>query len=209
MKTEVVILANGSFPKNKDVLKVLATAKYLICCDGAMNKLEQVGLRPHVIVGDLDSIKDSVKEKYADILYHISEQSTNDLTKAINWCLDNGFTQAVILGATGEREDHAIANIFLLLRYAKMMEVSMLTDYGVFVPLLKSTRLDSFEGQQISIFSPYEQTRLTTVGLKYPVVDSCLPELWQGSLNESLGDSFEIDFEGNGLVVFLKNNTEV
>lgn len=203
MKKEVVILANGSFPQNPQNLRLLKSAKYIVCCDGAINKLEEFGVEPYAIVGDLDSIAKDIKKKYAHILYHIAEQDTNDLTKTMNWCLENGFKKAVILGATGQREDHSIANIFLLLRYAKVMDVCMMTDYGEFRPLLENTCLESFEGQQVSIFSPSETTRVTTVGLKYPINNAPLPELWSGTLNESKGDHFEVNFKGRGLVVYL------
>ncbi len=200
-----VILANGSFPTADYPLQLLKSATYIICCDGAVNKLEQAGLTPYAIVGDLDSMDPVLKEKYFDRFYHFAEQDTNDLTKTVNWCLAEGFTELTIIGATGERDDHTIGNIFLLLRYASKIKVEMITDYGTFIPLLKSSTINSQKGQQISIFSPYADTVIGTTNLKYPLNDQTLPELWNGTLNEALDSSFRIDFKGKGLIIYLEH----
>ena len=73
-------------------------------------------LEPEAIVGDLDSLSPEIAERFADRLYQDSEQDTNDLTKAVRWCIDKGYEEIVILGATGKREDHTIANISLTWR---------------------------------------------------------------------------------------------
>ncbi len=200
-----VILANGSFPTQDYPLQLLKSATYIICCDGAVNKLEQAGLTPYAIVGDLDSMDTVLKEKYFDRFYHFAEQDTNDLTKTVNWCLAEGFTELTIIGATGERDDHTIGNIFLLLRYAAKIKVKMITDYGTFIPLLKSSTINSQKRQQISIFSPYADTVISTTNLKYPLNEQTLPELWNGTLNEALDNSFRIDFKGKGLIIFLEH----
>jgi thiamine pyrophosphokinase len=82
------------------------------------------------------------------------------------------------------------------------LEVKMVTDFGAFVPLLTSARLESYAGQQVSIFSFNNATRITTRNLRYPIEDRSLPEPWMGTLNESLGEWFEIEFDAGPLVVF-------
>ena len=197
-----VILANGSFPTNDIPLNSLKTSECIVCCDGAINKLEAAGLKAHAIVGDLDSLTNDLKRKYQDIIHHFSNQDTNDLTKAINWCLANKLNDITIIGATGERDDHMIGNIFLLSSYTKKMKVKMLTDYGTFTPLTRSRNIDSYTGQQVSIFSPQAETTITTANLRYELTNQKLAMLWQGTLNESMGDSFRIDFEGDSLIIY-------
>ena len=175
----------------------------IVCCDGSVEQLEVVGLKPTAIVGDLDSVTDDLKEKYADRLFYNLDQDTNDLTKAIHWCNEREFTQISILAGTGMRDDHTMGNIGLLPSYLRLdIDVQMVTDYGTFVPLLKSCKLDSFEGQQVSIFSFNNSTQITTKNLKYPLVNSRLTEPWMGTLNQSLGNWFELEFEQGPLVVY-------
>ena len=78
----------------------------------------------------------------------------------------------------------------------------MLTDYGTFTPLTRSRNIDSYIGQQVSIFSPQSETSITTANLRYELTNQKLGMLWQGTLNESMGDSFRIDFEGDSLIIY-------
>lgn len=199
----VVIVANGKFPEHEIPLTLLRKAEIIVCCDGAITKLDKKGIEPTVIVGDLDSLSANYRSRFAAKLSHDPDQNTNDLTKAIKWCKNNNLFNIVILGATGIREDHTLGNIGLLPLYARMgMQIRLITDNGIIIPLIQSSTLDSFKGQQISIFSPNNSTRITTTNLKYPIVNSTLDELWMGTLNESLGDSFSIEFYPGPLIVF-------
>ncbi len=146
-----VILADGKFPDNLQVLNMLKTAAVVVCCDGAANRLAAVGIEPSYITGDLDSITPELKIRYADRLYPSADQETNDLTKAVELCIDKGLNDLYIIGATGLREDHTLGNISLLVDYAEKVKVEMLTDYGVFTPLLSTASFESKKGQQVSI----------------------------------------------------------
>lgn len=201
MKT--VILANGKFPEHKVPLNILREANTIVCCDGAVAKLEMFGLTPNAVVGDLDSITSELKTKYADRLFHFPDQNINDLTKAVNWCKNNGFYEFIIIGATGMREDHALGNIGLLTSYVHMgLNVQMVTDYGFFTPILQQTWFESFEGQAVSIFSPRNETRVTSQNLEYPLNNLQISDLWMGTLNKSLGNWFELSFAPGPLIVF-------
>lgn len=199
----VVIVANGKFPEHEVPLTLLRKAEVVVCCDGAIANLDKNGIEPTVIVGDLDSLSEDYKLRFAAKLSHDPDQNTNDLTKSIKWCKSNNLYNINILGATGIREDHTLGNIGLLPFYARMgMHVRLITDNGIIIPLIKSSSIDSFNGQQISIFSPNNSTRITTSNLKYPIVNSTLDELWMGTLNESLGNTFTIEFNPGPLILF-------
>lgn len=198
-----VIVANGRFPGHEIPLNFLRKAETIVCCDGAAANLEKIGLSPNAIVGDLDSISPELKQKYSDRLFHFPDQYSNDLTKAVNWCKAKGLNGIVIIGATGMREDHTLGNIGLLVSYAEMeLDIQMVTDYGIFTPVLKPTRFESFEGQAVSIFSPRNETRVTSQNLEYPLNNLQIPYLWMGTLNRSLDSWFSLDFHPGPLVVF-------
>jgi thiamine pyrophosphokinase len=114
-----------------------------------------------------------------------------------------GYTDIVILGATGKREDHTLGNISLLVDYVEYMNVIMVTDTGIIKPFLESTTINSFPGQQVSIFSIDPDTEVTSNGLKYPLKHSKINNWWCATLNESLGESFSLEFKGR-LLVYLK-----
>ena len=79
-EADAVILANGDFPKHEVPLSILRNSNYLVCCDGAINKLKHTNIEPQAIVGDCDSLGVESKERYAKILFRNPDQETNDLT---------------------------------------------------------------------------------------------------------------------------------
>lgn len=202
MKT--VILANGAFPTHQVPLAALHEATMIVCCDGAAEKLVAHGLNPGIIIGDLDSVPLAIREKYAEIMVQDSDQETNDLTKAVNWCVNAGISQVTILGATGIREDHTLGNISLLADYSKIIDAVMLTDTGTFRVYNGSVTIGSRPGQQVSLFSIDPTLQVTSSGLKYPLDGLTLYSWWRGTLNEAEGQFFSLEFKNGQVVVFLE-----
>jgi len=204
MSTIAVILANGNFPVHEIPLGYLKSTEHLICCDGSAENLIKAGMEPEAIVGDLDSLKPELKERFSDRLYQDGDQDTNDLTKAVKWCKGKGYGEIVILGATGKREDHAIGNISLLIEYSKEIKVIMVTDTGKITPFLKSCTVTGFPGQQVSIFSIDPESEITSSGLKYELRDLKLKNWWTATLNELIGESFTLTFTRGQVLVYQK-----
>ena len=200
-----VILANGAFPGHPIPLSFLHKAARIICCDGATENLLGYGLEPDFIAGDLDSLSPTLQQRYSWRLHHDPDQNSNDLTKAVNFCIQRQWNEITILGATGKREDHSIGNISLLADYAANANIQMITDYGVFTPLLQSERFQSFAGQQVSVFTFTPVTVFTFHGLKYPLTKQTLLSWWQGTLNEAVGDEFCIEMDGGKALVFRQH----
>ncbi|MDR0864630.1 MAG: thiamine diphosphokinase [Candidatus Symbiothrix sp.] len=201
---KTILLADGTFPEQEIPLSFLQKADRIICCDGATANLLKFGLEPHSIVGDLDSISDTLKERFSPILFRNPDQETNDLTKSVRFCIEHGWNEITILGATGKREDHTLGNLSLLTDYAEKVNVQLLTDYGVFVPQLKSAAYESYPGQQISIFSLTPATLFTTHNLVYPLKNKTLTSWWQGTLNEATSDHFTLEIDKGKALVFRK-----
>ncbi|NMB52995.1 MAG: thiamine diphosphokinase [Bacteroidales bacterium] len=198
-----VILANGSFPKHCVPLDYLRKADRIVCCDGSTENAVYAGFTPFAIVGDMDSLSREMKIRFSDRIFQDKEQETNDLTKAVKWCHGSGYNEVIILGATGKREDHTIGNISLLTEYAKIVNVRMVTDTGVFLPFLNSCRVNSFPGQQISVFSIDSGTQITSAGLRYPLMKKRLGNWWEATLNEALEDHITLEFDSGRVIVFL------
>ena len=172
-----------------------------MCCDGAIEALDKFGKTPLALIGDGDSVSEELKNKYLDRWHFIADQETNDLTKAMNFCIEKGFKEVAILGATGKREDHTLANISLLIEYSKQVNVRMFTDYGVFVPISQTTTLSSFAKQQVSIFSLDANNPLTSKNLRYPIENRKFKYWWEASLNEAIEENFTL-FTESEVIIF-------
>ena len=201
---DTVVLADGAFPEHEIPLECLRNASRIICCDGAAGSLLKFGLKPFAIVGDCDSLEPVILRKYSDRIFKDDDQETNDLTKAVKWCFEKGYKDIVILGATGKREDHTVGNISLLAEYARFLNVRMITDTGIFYPLLESSSFDSTPGEQVSIFSINSETEITSAGLRYPLNKRKLKNWWEATLNEALGNHFDLFFENGKVIVFME-----
>ena len=198
----VVILANGDFPKHPAPLRILKEATSIICCDGAVNYLNEYELIPSQIIGDMDSISKELKIKYEDSLIHIEEQNENDLRKALKWAENNGAKKASILGATGKRDDHSLANIFTLLEFPSQLKMTIFTDHGKISVVKGDQKFASFTGEQVSIFSVDQSIEITTTYLKYNLNNKKLTTLYLGSLNESINDVFTISISHGKILVY-------
>ena len=206
MKQEhnIVILANGLFPSRPQSLEVLKDAEKRICCDGAADKLIAFGLSPHVIIGDLDSLSKEARILYASVLIQEDDQESNDLTKAVRYCTEQGYSSVSILGATGLREDHTLGNISLMLEYFSGIDVQIISDYGIFFLVQSGERIESYVGEKISIFSVDNRVRVNATGLKFPLKDLHLFNWYTASLNEAIADHFILNFESDLPLIVYK-----
>jgi thiamine pyrophosphokinase len=203
LEAYTVIVADGSFPHHEIPISYLRNAERIICCDGSAENLIKAGFIPDAIIGDMDSLNQSIAGRFQDRTFRVSEQETNDLTKAVKWCSERGYRDLVIVGATGKREDHTIGNISLLAEYIRDANVKMVTDTGILMALTRSSGVTSFPGQQVSIFSIDHDTEITSEGLRYPLERKKLTSWWVATLNEAEGVSFSLEFTGGPVIIYL------
>lgn len=191
----ITILAAGDFPRREVVLRLLDGADMVICCDSAAKALVASGREPSLIVGDIDSLDDDLQQRFASRLRIVSEQETNDLTKAFHAAMEFQPAAIHILGATGRREDHTLGNISLLLEYkseAPACDIDMVSDYGRFVATNGQRTFQSVPGQEISIFAFDPTLRMTATGLEYPLDGVIFDSLWKATLNKATGSEFTL-----------------
>ena len=167
---QAVILANGEYPAHELPLRLLAEAQFVVCCDGAANEYISRGHTPDVIIGDGDSLLPEYKKRFSSIILQISDQETNDQTKAVHYLQSKGIRKIAIVGAT---------------------------DYGTFIPVSDTQSFASHPGQQVSIIN-FGAEGLKGEGLFYPLSD--FSNWWQGTLNEATADEFTIHCTGEYLV---------
>jgi len=199
----VTIVANGNFPDKGIPKKILDNSKTIIACDGAANTLDINKYKIDAIIGDLDSINNNIKDKYQNITDHMDDQSNNDLRKAIGFLISNNVKEASIVGASGKRDDHSIGNIFSLPKYCSKINLKIFTQTGCFVCIYKDTSFKSFKGQQVSLFTSNNETKITTKGLKYNFNKESISSLFYGTLNESVDDFFSVEIMTGYLLIFL------
>ncbi len=193
-----VILANGQYPNNAYLTDIIFGAQTLICCDGAINNLIRQQINPDYIIGDCDSISNEIKNAFQNKIIVIADQNSNDLTKAVNLSEELKLTDIVVLGATGMREDHTLANIGLLTTYAKQItNICLLSDYGIFTTHSGTETVKTLVGQQISFFTDIPGTKISAPQLKWPLTNYKLEHRFSGTLNEATQNYLTITTSAN------------
>ena len=201
LKSPLLIIANGEFPSHSIPLEILTKANCIVACDGAADTLLDKGYIPDIILGDLDSISEDSKKKFENSIIEIYDQSQNDLRKAFNYAIEHNIHDISIIGASGKREDHMIGNIFSLLDY-KDLNIKLFTDTGFFSCIHDEQTIDSFKGQQVSIFSVDPTIKITSTNLKYNFNNNNLSYIYLGTLNESTSCNFKLKISHGSLLVF-------
>jgi len=118
-----VILANGVAPDEATVRRWLqpddGILVQLICADGGARTALALGLKPQVVVGDLDSLDEAMQKRLTEmgcrLVVYPADKDWTDLELAFKLAVQQGATEIVVLGALGGRLDQELANIFLLL----------------------------------------------------------------------------------------------
>ena len=219
MHKTVVIICDGRFPKSEYPRYLIRNADFIICCDGALRKFLRnseaiFGERrlPDIVVGDMDSLSDGLQKKYSDIIVRIDEQEHNDQTKAFRWALENikGVGQIYILGATGEREDHTIGNVSLLMEYARTYDleginVEMVSDHATIFAVTDTFEMDCGEGRKISIFSPDNSLKIKSEGLEWPTDGVVFDNWWKATLNKASQDHIRLVFSHRSIALIMMN----
>ena len=197
-----IIVGNGEAPQGEIPLLFLQGARFIVCCDGALDKLLQLGIQPDIVIGDCDSLTDEARVKFKDIIIEDLDEECNDLQKALKYCRRQQFGPVAILGASGLRDDHQLANLSILNMYSASMDLIMVSNYGIFSFIDKDTTFASASGQEASVFSFDGQAIFSFEGLQYPVHNRRFNQLWEGSLNKALGERFTVKISGGKGLVF-------
>jgi thiamine pyrophosphokinase len=199
-----IIIANGDLPRNDYLLNLLKTATPLICCDGAIDKLITQHIEPQYIIGDCDSMTPNAKARYHDRMNIIPTQDINDLTKAVHFAHDKlKLNNLIILGATGLREDHTLANISLLAQYIKLISnICIISDHGIFTAhAAGKTNLATLKGQQLSFFTLNPNTILNCNELKWQLINHKFANWFNGTLNQATHNSITV-ISNDDIIIF-------
>nr|WP_319491289.1 thiamine diphosphokinase [uncultured Desulfobacter sp.] len=178
MKT--VIIANGNLSETDRLLSRIQQADMVIAADGGAAHLHRIGIVPRVIIGDLDSIPENIlsffKEKQVKILRYPARKDQTDLELCMEYAIDQGCDDLLIIGATSTRLDHTLANIFLLRKLADQgIPVTILDAYNDIHIVSSRLTLTGRPGELLSVIPISDQVKgLTLKGLEYPLTDQTL-----------------------------------
>ena len=86
---------------------------YMIYCDCGLRHMKGLGKEPNLIVGDFDSY--SNPKLSVETIVLPCEKDDTDTVFAVKEALRRGFEDFFLIGVVGERMDHTLGNISILL----------------------------------------------------------------------------------------------
>ena len=142
----------------------------IYCADGGANIAYQLNLIPKEIYGDLDSIKDEVKDFYAKknvkfIKFNVEKDYT-DSELVLNE-IEKKYDKIYAIAALGGSIDHELTNINLLNRYSNLIFVSQKEKM---FKIEKSYDFSNMKNKKVSFIIFSDKVKdLTLKGFKYDV----------------------------------------
>jgi thiamine pyrophosphokinase len=172
-----IIFANGELNRPESVKALIRDDDYIIAADGGSHHCLQMGITPHLVVGDFDSLDETelnvLQTSGTRLIRYDRRKDFTDLELALEHAHQNGATQALVLGALGARWDQTLANLLLpAARTLSGLEIRLL-DGSQEISLLRggqSCRLEGQPGDTLSLIPLTLEARgVVTQGLEYPL----------------------------------------
>lgn len=214
---DVIIVSGGKIQRDfaLDFLKKNKTEKVdLIAADRGVEFFKGTDWQPEVAVGDFDSLSaegalylQGLRE--TEIMRLKPEKDDSDTQSAVNFAIDRGAERITILGATGNRIDHLMANFGLLVHGRNRGADIILVDQWNYMKLIEShTVLKKEEqfGKYVSFFSlEGDLTGLTLRGFKYPLNKYHLKVSDSGLTvsNEIVDEEACVEFDAGSLLMLM------
>lgn len=188
-----IICLNGELP-SAQLLRQFNLP--IIAVDGVSKTLNQLGIKPNLIIGDLDSDDPAIFPKVNRI--HTPDQDYTDFQKAIHYLDENDLLPGVICGISGGCIDHILHNISI---FSQTNSVFM-TDSQVGFVLDKKLELNLLINSKISILG-CPTAIINSNGLKWELENHKIDIFSFNSLsNRTINKRIQLEVvDGKGLVI--------
>lgn len=152
----IVIMANGELEAGEWVRPYLERAEVVIGANGGTEHLLALGVRPDVVIGDLDSLSPAVETQLADqgtsFVRRPRAKDETDLELALLYAAEHFGSEIVVLGALGGRLDQTLANILLLVHPAlEERQVTLVTAFQRAWVIRGTGRIQGVVGDRVSL----------------------------------------------------------
>ena len=206
-----LLVANGELNHGLMLDRLLNSldSPRVICADGGALHARALGLSPHTIIGDLDSLTAvqvaDFKASGAEIIRYPPEKDETDLELALHYCWRMDWADVHVLAGLGGRFDQTLANI-LLLTHPDFREMRInFVDGDQRVRLLTPGRhqVSGARGDTISLLPLSAAAEgVATRGLRYRLDGESLPlGPARGISNVMLGDRADVALSAGLLLV--------
>ncbi len=188
---------------------VMGPFDVVIAADSGVDSAFALGLAPHVVIGDLDSVSDSglrrVREAGIDVLESPTDKDLTDTELALAHLLDIGATHATLLSPGGGRLDHAHAVLSALASpvLASVSIDAVIDTAHVTVLHGRTTRRIPKRSRLTALHAMNGLARgITTTGFRWNLIGEDLaPWVSRGVSNEMVNAEADVTLDEGTLIV--------
>lgn len=164
---------------------------YIIYCDSGLKHQQALGAEPSLIVGDFDSHANP--HSAVETIVLPCEKDDTDTVFAVKEAINRGFTDFLLLGAVGERLDHTLANVSILIMLDdRGLNGKIIDDYSEMEIISRTPKRvdDSFKYYSILNISGTARGICET-GCKYPLENAEIECSYQYGVSNEVGPGEE------------------
>lgn len=173
----------------------IAEGSFVICADGGVRTAAAYGIHPDLIVGDFDSMDETLdsEEIGTKIIRLPKEKDDTDMMFAVKLALERGYRDFVFYGATGGRFDHTVANLQMLAYLCDHSARGILLDADQEILMMEreTCHFPRREGWFFSVFAFSEKCYgVSESGVKYPLDRVELSQSFPLGVSNEICDEF-------------------
>ena len=214
MKSEkCFIFTGGSINAPNYYQDLLKDDGFILCVDSGARHALKFGIKPDLLIGDFDTLTevelDMFRQAGVEIKHYPEDKDYTDTYLALQYALDRGFKEIIIIGALGSRIDHSLANILLLtLPATRKSNVRIITPFQEIFMVNGYVKIEGKVGDLISLIPLSEEvTGVKMSGLVYEVKDHIFRmDMPIGISNVFSSTVAEITVD-KGLLLAIKSNS--
>ncbi|MFW5894285.1 MAG: thiamine diphosphokinase [Verrucomicrobiota bacterium] len=110
------VFCNGVLGNPKAATEIARNAGLLLAANGGSANLLRLGIEPHAVIGDMDSLPPGIWPGTLRFEYP-EEKDRTDAELAVEYALKEGYEKVWMIAATGGRLEHTLGNIAIVARY--------------------------------------------------------------------------------------------
>ena len=205
MMGRCVVVGGADISNYGFIREQLCDDDFVVFCDSGLKHLEQLQVKPSLIVGDFDSHENPHLDVETIVLP--CEKDDTDTVFAVKEAIKRGFDNFLLIGVVGARLDHTLGNVSSLLYLDSLGKKGCIIDNYSEMEIVSDKPVSICD--QYAFFSLLNITGcakgITITGAKYPLADaeiSC--EYQYGVSNEVLPGNVSTVSVKDGRLLLIK-----
>ena len=197
-----VIIGGAGIARYDRINRFLREDDFCVFCDSGLRHLPFLQAEPRLIIGDFDSYERPDTE--TEIIELPCEKDDTDTFYAVKEAVRRGYDDFLLVGVTGERMDHTLANLSILQYLDTAGKKARILDDWSEMSIISRNEAEVDGCAYFSLLAvggPARGIRIT--GAKYPLEDGTITgEFQYGVSNEPLpGKTAEVSVKKGKLLL--------